>query len=349
MFKLHRSLAILTVFVGFSTVLAYQARDTKQETLPPAERLLWVDPGDPSTRDFVYGVGGPENQPQPPFRFVKEDLSGTRAKVNVVDARGVNWNVKWGHEAHSSTFCTRLLWALGYFVETEYFVPRGRIEGVHDLKRAKSRVDRNGDFEEARFQLRSDSPKFLAGQSWTWPDNPFVGTPQLQGLKVLMLLVSNWDTKDSRNSVKQGGQRVMDSNLGIFEDESTGQRRHLYSNFDWGASLGEWGGTLTWNRWNYKGFESQTPNFVKGFEDGRVQWGFKGKHRDDITNGISAADVQWILKYLSRITDKQIQEGLIASGASQDETASFTRTIRNRIKQLEQVVAEDRRSTTMIR
>src|SRR5262245_55143641 len=92
MFKLHRSLAVLTVFVAFSTVLAYQGRDTKQETLPPAERLLWVDPGDPATRDFVYGVGGPENQPKPPFRFVKEDLSGTRAKVNVVDARGVNWN-----------------------------------------------------------------------------------------------------------------------------------------------------------------------------------------------------------------------------------------------------------------
>ena len=232
MFKLHRSVAVLTVFVGLSTVLAYQGRHTNQDTLPPGERLLWVDPGDPSGRDFVYGVGGPQNQPQPPFRFVKEDLSGTRAKVNVVDARGVNWNVKWGHEAHSSTFCTRLLWALGYFVETEYFVARGRIEGVHGLKRAKSRIDDYGEFEEARFQLRSDSPKFLAGQSWTWLDNPFVGTRELQGLKIVMLLVSNWDAKDSRNTIKQGGQRVMDSNLGVFEDSSTGTQRYLYVNFD---------------------------------------------------------------------------------------------------------------------
>ena len=113
--------------------------------------------------------------------------------------------------------------------------------------------------------------------------------------------------------------------------------------------MGQWGGTLTWNRWNYKGFESQTPNFVKGVEAGRVEWGFKGKHRDDITDGISIADVQWILKYLGPITDKQIQQGLVASGASQDETDSYTRTLRNRIGQLQQVVAEDHRRSTMIR
>lgn len=52
-----------------------------------------------------------------------------------------------------------------------------------------------------RFQLRSDSPKYLPGKGWTWLDNPFVGTRELQGLKILVLLVSNWDTKDARDFV----------------------------------------------------------------------------------------------------------------------------------------------------
>src|SRR5678809_1284862 len=97
--------------------------------------------------------------------------------------RDRTWSVKWGEEVSPSVFCSRLVWACGYFVEPEYFVPIGRIEGADDLKRAKSYVSKNGSFRKARFQLRADSPKFLEGQSWKWSHNPFVGTRELQGLK----------------------------------------------------------------------------------------------------------------------------------------------------------------------
>src|SRR5215471_17951889 len=100
-----------------------------------SQNVLWSDPGDVASLDFEYGVGGIERRPQPPFHFVSEDTSGTSPKVNVTDSRGVHWNVKWGHEPSASTFCSRLLWACGYLAQPEYFVPQGRIEGVHNLER----------------------------------------------------------------------------------------------------------------------------------------------------------------------------------------------------------------------
>src|SRR2546427_8378243 len=119
-------------------------------TLTEGNNILWTDPGDVASLDFEYGIGGSEHQPQPPFHFLNEDFSGSNPKVNVTDRAGTKWNVKWGHEASPSTFCTRLLWACGYFAETEYFLPRGRIDGAHDLKRAHSYIAEDGSFVNAR-------------------------------------------------------------------------------------------------------------------------------------------------------------------------------------------------------
>ena len=334
--------SILTILLSISTVFSSKSSHKKPQLgqLPPGEKVLWTDPGDVSSLDFTYGVGGAERQPQPPFRFIDEDRSGTIAKVNLIDSRGTNWNVKWGHEARASTFCARLLWACGYFAETEYFLAHGRIEGAHGLKRASSRISDDGSFKDARFQLRKVSPKFLEGYSWAWPSNPFTGTRELQGLKILMLLVSNWDTKDVRDSALGKDGKLKNTNLAIFEDNSSGQPRYLYSDVDWGASLGKWGGRLSWSKWDCKGFAEQTPDFVKGVENGELKWGFDGKHRKDMTEGISVDDVRWLLQYLGKITDVQLRRGLIASGAEPDETDCYTGALRQRIEQLQRVVTQ---------
>lgn len=272
--------------------------------------------------DFEYGIGGSEGQPQPPFEFVNEDSSGTSKKINVTDARGRNWNIKWGHEPRPSVFCTRLLWALGYFVETEYFLPKGRVNDVHDLKRAAVKVSEDGSFIDARFQWRTDSPKYLKGQHWTWSKNPFVGTHQLQGLKIISLLVSNWDTKEP--------------NLSIFEDNSTGSPRYLYLDDDWGASLGKWGNPVTWSKWDCTGFADQTRRFVKRGVNGSLQWGYDGKSKEELTS-VTIDDVQWLLQYLGRVTDAQIRTGLAASAATTKDVECFARSLRDRIEQLQQV------------
>ena len=36
--------------------------------------------------------------------------------------------------------------------------------------------------------------------TWDWYDNPFVGTREFNGLRVMMALVNNWDLKDVNNA-----------------------------------------------------------------------------------------------------------------------------------------------------
>jgi len=293
----------------------------QHEGVSDFDRVLWTDPGDVGARDFRYGVGGSELQPQPPFRFVDEDMSGTSPKVDVTDIAGRHWNVKWGSEAQPSTFCTRLIWACGYYAEPEYFIPSGRIIGAKNLNRASKRLRRDGSFVDARFQLRTDSPKYLKDVVWKWDENPFVGTHELQGLKILMLLVSNWDPKTS--------------NLRVFEDKSAGNFRYLYAAVDWGASMGKWGGRFKREKWDCEGFEKQTPDFIKSVENERIKWGYRGKKREDVTDDITIDDVRWLLQYLGRITDAQIRDGLEASGATPQENECYARSLRQRIQQLE--------------
>lgn len=315
-----------------SGTAARQAPKTqKLEKFPPGEDILWQDPGDVASLDFVYGVGGPDHQPQPPFFFISEDMSGSNPKINVKDANDVVWNIKWGKEAHSDTFGTRMAWACGFIAETEYFIPHGQIRGIDKpLKRAGSEIQGDGYFASGRFQLRSDSPKFLKDAGWSWVNNPFRGTPQINGLKVLMMLVSDWDNKDARDIDR-------DSNLAIFQKPGDNGPQYLYFIADWGGSMGRWGKYFTRDKWDAKGFSEQTPEFVKGSRDGYVEWGYVGQRTEDQVRDIRVADVQWLMQYLGKITDDQIRKGLAASGATPNELQLFATSLRDRINQLQRV------------
>ena len=306
----------ITLMAAFTSVQAGRSI-AQTETL----NVLWSDPGDVASLDFTYGIGGSEGQPQPPFQFVNEDFAGTTPKVNVTDGRGMKWNVKWGEEPSPSTFCSRLLWACGYIAEVEYFVPKGRIEGSHAKGRAKEFILQDGSFINARFQLRKNSPKYLRGQHWAWTNNPFVGSHELQGLKILLLLVSNWDPKVD--------------NLAIFEDDSSGVTRYLYADDDWGAAFGKSGNRFTRTKWDCAGFAKQTTNFVRIDPAGALEWGFAGKNKREMTSGISVEDVQWLLQFLGKISDEQLRAGFIASGATTDNLDCFVQSLRSRIQQLE--------------
>ena len=310
---------VLSVLVVVLTVAPHQGGDRKKEAAAPGEKVIWLDPGDPSLFDFQYGLAGSEQVPRPPFSFVNEDLSRTTPKINVTDARGVRWNVKWGDEAVPSIFCTRLASACGYLVEPEYFVASGRIDKVHDLQRVRRYVLDDGSFVNARFQLRTDSPKYLKGEYWPLVNNPFLGSREFAGMKILMLLVSNWDKRDS--------------NFGIFEDVSAGNRRYLYIQTDWGASFGKFGNPFTRSKWNCKEFADQTEGFVEGIDKGRIKWGF-GDWDD-----IRVSDARWLLQYLGKITDTQIRLGLSTSGATAQETDCYAQALRQRIDQLQRAVA----------
>ena len=90
--------------------------------------------------------------------------------------------------------------------------------------------------------------------------------------------------------------------------------------------------------WNCNQFKLQTASFVQGRNGELVRFGYIGQHTEDFKNDIAISDVQWLLKYLGRVSDAQIRSGLKASGASPNEVACFTVQLRARINQLRAVV-----------
>lgn len=323
---------VACVYFVWWVMSLYKRKQAGQATLRAQRKTLWRDPGEVEVLDFRSGPGGAGGAPAPPFDFLEEHASGSNPCLSVRDAKGRTWRVKWGDEVRSETFATRLVWAAGYHVEHAYFIPEGRIEGIGELGRARTCVTEDCTFTDARFELDEKGVRKLFDEhGWSWDENPFVGTKELNGLKVMLMLTSNWDNKDVRD-VARG------SNMAIFEHRlADGLIEARYLIIDWGATMGKWGTPLNRSKWDCEGFEAQTPQFVKSVDDGRVQWGYVGQRTDDANEGITVEDVRWLYAYVGRITDEQLREGLIVSGATDEEVERFTLSIRERLNQLKRV------------
>jgi hypothetical protein len=311
----------------------YRIRQAGPRHLLASHHVIWRDPGNVPLADLVSGPGGVDGKPAQPFRFIEEHLTGSQPCVAVRDARNRLWRVKWGNEVRSENFAVRLVWACGYFAETTYFIAAGTIEGAEGLQRARACIGLDSRFADARFELEDPAVRMMFEEhSWAWNDNPFLGTPQLHGLKVLVMLLSDWDAKDRRD-VARG------SNTAIFELRVSRWRREArYLITDWGGSMGRWGSNIvTRGRWDPEGFAAQTPQFVRGVADGLVQFGYAGQRTADLASGIRVEDVRWLHRYLGRITDEQLRAALAASGASVEDAESFARSLRDRIAQLGRV------------
>ena len=276
--------------------------------------------------------------------FLEEHPDGSQPCLSVRDARGRRWRVKWGVEVQAETLATRLAWAAGYFVETTYYVREGRIGGALALQRAADCIDGNGRFTHARFELDDEGVlKHFDEHSWAWNDNPFVGTAELNGLKIVMMWLSNWDAKDVRD-VARG------SNTAIFEHAaSPGARRRLrsyearYLVIDWGGTFGRWGNIVSRGRWDVAGFAAQTEAFVQGVDGDFVRFGYTGQRTADIADGIRVSDVAWLMRRLGRLQDGQIAAAVEASGGTPEEIEGFTRELRRRLDRLAEVAAQSAR------
>jgi hypothetical protein len=103
--------------------------------------------------------------------------------------------------------------------------------------------------------------------------------------------------------------------------------------------MGKWGtSVVSRGRWDPDGFEAQTPNFVTGVKDGIVQFGYVGQRTADVAYDIPVDHVAWFHKQARHLTEPLLRCGLLASGATEEEAARFARALRERIRQLEQVV-----------
>ena len=291
--------------------------------------VLWRDPKDIASRNLFYGPGGQAHQPRGTFVFVKEDLKGTNPKFDVRDQDGVKWKVKLGNEARPETVASRITWAVGYYANEDYFVADLHVRSMPaHLQRGQKLVQPGGSVLNVR--LKRDDEKKIG--SWEWRRGPFAGTRELNGLRVLMAIINNWDLKDENNSVYRVG------------DES------IYTVSDLGASFGS--SSRTWPREKSKGdldsyehskflgrintdsvsFRTPArPSFVYVVNPKEY---FQRVHLEWIGRNIPRDDVRWIGQLLARLSPGQIRDAFRAAGYSPQEVEGFASILENRIRLL---------------
>jgi len=284
---------------------AKPAKEKKEpKPIPAGPPTLWTA-REAASLNLFYGPGGEAGQPDlSSLTMIKEETGGWSKKYRVKDAKGREWVAKIGREAQSETAATRLIWAAGYNVETTYLAPTATIQGL-------------GAFENVRFEARGQGVKRHG--IWSWAQNPFNGSRELQGLKVLMIMLNNWDMKDENNVIlTAGGPEVR------------------YAISDLGATLGKTGSGAMWtlkrSRNDPEGFSGD--KFVKAVStDGVVAFDFTGKNTD-LLKDIKAEDARWVGEILSRLSDPQLDDAFRAANYAPDEIRQLTAAVRGRINEL---------------
>jgi hypothetical protein len=321
------ALAALSV-PAFAQKHASRAEKEKAASLPA---VMWRDPGDLSKLNLFYGAGGRRDAPAPGehFTFVREDMHGTSPKFDVVDAEGRKWRVKLAQESRPETAATRLLWAAGYFVDEDYFVPALKVDNLPKLRRGEKFVSADGTVLGARLELRRKNVRKLG--NWSWFDNPFRGTRQLNGLRVMMCLMNNWDLKDENNSVYQ----------------VDGERRFLVT--DLGASFGKTGNYFTRSKGDVKDYTRA--KFVRDDDGDRIDLVMRSrpffalklyqpsKYRErarmeEIGKDIPVADARWIGHLLSGLSAAQVRDCFRAAGYDRATAEEYAETVERRISEL---------------
>ncbi len=302
---------IAIVSLGLLPVTLRAQKDGKNKEPKPipadAHAVLWQEPTDLTSRDLLLGFGGEAMKPDlSHVVFLKDETRSYSTKYRVRDGAEHEWVVKIGQEAQSETAATRLVWAAGYFVDPTYLVPHVVIEG-------------KGPFDNVRFEARGTGVKRL-DQRWDWDKNPFVGTKELQGLKVVMALINNWDIQNHNNNVL------------LFTDEATGQVEARYIDTDLGASFGKEGKFLGHTRNRPDQYVADT-KFIKGVDKGKIVFDYRGKNQH-LLDDITVEQAKWISGILSQLSEQQIRDAFRAANYRPEEIESLTRTVMARIGEL---------------
>jgi hypothetical protein len=333
--RVERQLLLLAgMALLFAPTLAAQASQDPVskaiESRTPVPVVIWHETVDVPQLNLIYGAGGKEDTPRPgaKYKFRKEDESGTNPKFDVEDEAGVHWRVKLGPEPRAETAATRLLFAAGYFVDEDYYVEELPVEGLPKLHKGESFVTDDGIVHGARLERRTKEIKKLG--TWEWAKNPFVGSREFNGLRVMMALVNNWDLKTVNNSIYQ------------MEDQT------VYAVTDVGATFGKTGNTASRSKSNLKDFEKS--KFIEKIKSGYVDFVLHSKplfitavdipnyhersSMESITKHIPRGDAKWLGQRLSQLSAEQIRDCFRAGGYSQDEVERYSRVIQDRIAEL---------------
>ena len=266
---------------------------------------LWVEP-EPG-RDLFHGVGGPQLAPDPlgVFRVTAVKRRGFSQGYTVRDAAEREWSAKLYPEARTEVVASRILWGVGYHQPPIYVLERWSSAGAR------------GPNPQGVARFREEKPAFhglAEAGAWSYADNPFVGTRELAGLLVLQVMLGNSDLKP-------------DNNMRYTLTEPAGGAREWYVARDLGHTFGRTG-VVGAPRDDADVFD-ETP-FITAVVDGRVRFDYRGRHRE-LFKAISVADVQWICRRLSALTDAQWADAFRAGGYADPTAQRYIRRLKQKI------------------
>ena len=299
-------LIILMLVLSFSAAAQDDKKKDKNEKKElTGKPVMWHDPTDLESRNLLLGAGGEQMKPDiSKLTFIEQKTGGFSTKYRVRDAKGNEWIAKIGKEAQTDTAANRLLWALGYETEIAYLVPKAKIEG-------------KGEYENVRLEARPADVK-RAG-NWMWENNPFMNAPEFRGLKILMVMLNNWDMKDDNNEIL------------AMRGDTTGEGELRYIISDLGATFGKTGGFLSRSR--NKPSDYVKAEFIKKVNGDVIDFNYSGKNQKLFQN-ITVADARWVVTLLKRLSDDQIKDAFRAANYSPEEIDLLAGEFRERINAL---------------
>jgi hypothetical protein len=267
--------------------------------------VMWREPTDLESRNLLLGAGGEAMKPDiSKLTFIEQKTGGFSTKYRVRDAKGNEWIAKVGKEAQTDTAANRLLWALGYETEIAYLIPHAKIDG-------------KGEYDNVRLEARPANVK-RAG-NWMWENNPFKDSPEFRGLKVLMVMLNNWDMKDDNNEIL------------AMRGDTTGEGELRYIISDLGATFGKTGGFLSRSR--NKPSDYVKADFIEKVNGDVIDFNYGGKNQK-LFEGLTVADARWVSNLLKRLSDEQIKDAFRAANYSAEEVDQLAAAVKARIDAL---------------
>jgi hypothetical protein len=274
---------------------------------PTAEQIakLWVRP-EPG-RNLFDGVGGKKLAPDPSARYtvIQTKRSGFSRGYTVKDPSDREWSVKLPPEAATEVAASRILWGIGYHQPPVYYLASWNAD-----RAAAPNPQLPGRFREKKPDLNGLDAK----EHWSYYHNPFVGTPEMNGLLVLQVMLGNSDLKDPQNVVYKLKTKLEGAT-------------EWYVARDLGQTFGRTG-VIDAPRGDPRIFE-ETP-FIIGVAKGKVRFDYRGRHRPLFQN-ITPADVRWICGRLARLTDEQWHDAFRAGGFPPPVADRFIRRMKQKI------------------
>jgi|SRR5687767_2702076 len=283
-----------------------------KSTLPGpanAEQLAQLHVAPERGRDLFYGVGGKKLAPDPKasYSVIEIKRAGFSRGYTVIGPGKREWSAKFPPEANTEIAASRLLWGIGYHQPPIYLLNEWTAEKA---------TSPNPQLP-ARFREKDPDLNGLdAGDPWSYYQNPFVGTRQLNGLLALQAMLGNSDLKDAQNVIYKLDKPLEGAN-------------RWYVARDLGQTFGRTG-VLEAPRGDIEVFEA-TP-YIRGVENGKVRFDYRGRHKALFEN-ITPADVRWVCERLDALTDQQWKDAFRAGGFDEPEAARFIRRMKQKISE----------------